>query len=43
MDEIVSQPQEDLLPDFPEDAPVNEAVEETADSFWGNIDDKAGE
>ena len=42
MEDIVGKPQEDLLPDFPDDAPVNEAVENDAGSFWGNIDDKGG-
>jgi len=42
MEDIVGKPQEDLLPDFPDDAPVNEAVENDAGSFWGNINDKGG-
>ncbi len=43
MEDIVSQQQEDLLPDFPDDAPAPEAVAEDAGSFWGNIDGKGGE
>ena len=42
MEDIVSKPQEDLLPDFPDDAPATETVAEDAGSFWGNIDDKGG-
>ncbi len=40
MDDIVGQQQEDLLPDFPDDAPVEETVAEDAGSFWGNINEK---
>lgn len=42
MEDIMGQQQEDLLPDFPDDAPVEETVAEDAGSFWGNIDDKGG-
>ena len=42
MDDIMGQQQEDLLPDLPDDAPVEETVAEDAGSFWGNIDDKGG-
>ncbi len=41
MDDIMGQQQEDLLPDFPDDAPVEETVTEDAGSFWGNINEKA--
>ena len=40
MDDIMGQQQEDLLPDFPDDAPVEETVSEDAGSFWGNINEK---
>lgn len=40
MEDIVGKPQEDLAPDVPNDIPTNEAVENEAGSFWGNIDDK---
>lgn len=40
MDDIVGQQQEDLLPDFPDDAPDEETVAEDAGSFWGNINEK---
>ena len=42
MEDIMDQKQEDLLPDFPDDAPATETVAEDAGSFWGNIDDKDG-
>ena len=42
MEDITGQQQEDLLPDFPDDAPATETVAEDAGSFWGNIDDKGG-
>ena len=42
MEDITGQQQEDLLPDFPDDAPATETVAEDAGSFWGNIDDKSG-
>ena len=42
MEDIMGQQQEDLLPDFPDDAPATETVAEDAGSFWGNIDDKGG-
>ena len=42
MEDIMDQQQEDLLPDFPDDAPATETVAEDAGSFWGNIDDKGG-
>ena len=42
MEDIMGKQQEDLLPDFPDDAPVEETVAEDAGSFWGNIDDKDG-
>lgn len=42
MKDIMDQKQEDLLPDFPDDAPATETVAEDAGSFWGNIDDKGG-
>ena len=40
MEDIMGQQQEDLLPDFPDDAPVEETVTEDAGSFWGNINEK---
>ena len=40
MEDIVGQQQEDLLPDFPDDVPVEETVAEDAGSFWGNINEK---
>ena len=40
MEDIMGQQQEDLLPDFPDDAPVEEKVTEDAGSFWGNINEK---
>lgn len=40
MEDIVGQQQEDLLPNFPDDAPVEETVAEDAGSFWGNINEK---
>lgn len=42
MEDIVSKPQEDLLPGVPDDAPATETVAEDAGSFWGNIGDKGG-
>ena len=40
MDDIMGLQQEDLLPDFPDDAPATETVAEDAGSFWGNINEK---
>ena len=40
MEDIMGQQQEDLLPDFPDDAPVEETVTEDTGSFWGNINEK---
>lgn len=40
MEDILGQQQEALLPDIPDDAPVEETVAEDAGSFWGNINEK---
>ena len=40
MEDIVGESEVDLLPDFPDDAPVEQTVDNDAGGFWGDINGK---